>query len=112
MFCTQCGIQLGEQEPNFCPACGKSTGRASQYSFAQTGRRLERPLEGRRFGGVCAAFANYLDVDVTLVRVLAVIGAFFSLGTGILAYFIASIIIPNEEPRRYPSASPVTESRP
>ncbi|MEO8099733.1 MAG: PspC domain-containing protein [Acidobacteriota bacterium] len=97
MFCTQCGVQFGDQEPNFCHACGRATGHATPNFFPPRGKRLERPLEGRRIAGVCAGVADYMDVDVTLIRVLAVIGAFFSFGTGILAYFIASIIIPNQE---------------
>ncbi len=31
MFCTQCGVQLGDTEPNFCPSCGH------QLPFAATG---------------------------------------------------------------------------
>ena len=109
MFCTHCGIQLGEQEPNFCPSCGKQTASGHGRYDRPYAKRLERPYNGRRFAGVCAAFANYLDVDVTLVRVLAVIGLFFSVGTGLIAYIIASLVIPNEE--RYPSGAPVPPSR-
>src|SRR5262245_39648048 len=104
MFCTHCGVPLGEQEPNFCPSCGTATRRGFS-PFPPQSKRLERPFEGRRVAGVCAGIANYLNVDVTLIRVLAVIGLFFSLGTGILAYIIASIIIPNEEVR--PLQNPV-----
>ena len=95
MFCTQCGVQLGDQEPNFCPSCGKATGRADFGRYTQRPHRLERPREGRRIAGVCAAFADYFDVDVTLVRLLALI--FLFCGVGGLAYIIAAIVIPNEE---------------
>jgi phage shock protein C len=97
MFCTQCGVSLGEQGSNFCPGCGKST-RGEQPHQRPAQKILERPLHGRRIAGVCAGIANYLDVDATLIRILAVI-AFFCYGTGILAYLIAMIIMPNEEYR-------------
>lgn len=97
MFCTQCGVQLGEQEPNFCPACGKQT-RAGYSSVRPGQKTLRRPLQGRRIAGVCAGFAEYLDVDVTLIRIAWVV-AFFCFGTGLLAYLVASIIMPNEDPR-------------
>ena len=109
MFCTHCGVQVGDPEPNFCPSCGKQTAAGYGRFDRPYAKRLERPLHGRRFAGVCAAFANYLDVDVTLVRVLAVIGLFFSFGTGLIAYIIASIVIPNEE--RLPMGAPVLPSR-
>jgi phage shock protein C len=104
MFCTKCGVSLGEQGSNFCPGCGKST-RGEQQTEYQTARKIvQRPRQGRRISGVCAGLANYLDVDVTLIRILAVI-AFFCYGTGFLAYIVATFVMPNEE---YPSmgASP------
>jgi phage shock protein C len=95
MFCTHCGVQLSEPEPNFCASCGKPTSRARREGFYQ--KRLQRPLQGRKIAGVCAGFAEYFEVDVTLIRVLAVIGLFFSLGTGLLAYWIAVLVMPSEE---------------
>jgi phage shock protein C len=94
MFCTQCGVSLGEQGSNFCPGCGKST-RGEQGTRPQQ-KVLSRPRYGRRIAGVCAGIANYLDVDVTLIRILAAI-AFFCYGTGFLAYIIAIFVMPNEE---------------
>lgn len=100
MFCTQCGISLGEPEPNFCPGCGRKT-HAGQTQYTQYQARpkgLYRPFEGRRLAGVCAGFAEYLDLDVTLIRILWLI-AVFCFGTGFLAYIVAAIVIPNEDVR-------------
>ena len=95
MFCTQCGVSLGDQGSNFCPGCGKSArGEQSQYRPAQ--KVLQRPRQGRRIAGVCAGIANYFDVDVTLIRILAAVG-FFCYGVGFMAYIIAIIVMPNEE---------------
>lgn len=107
MFCTHCGVQMEDPEPNFCSSCGKPTGHAPRPGPYQ--KRLQRPYQGRKIAGVCAGFADYLDVDVTLIRVLAVIGLFFSMGTGLVAYFIAMLVMPNEE---VPVPGPETQARP
>lgn len=52
----------------------------------------------RKIGGVCGGIVEYLDIDSTIVR-LAWLIAVLCLGTGILAYIIAWIVIP----RRLPS---------
>jgi phage shock protein PspC (stress-responsive transcriptional regulator) len=46
-------------------------------------------------GGVCAGIADYLDIDPTIVRLLAVAAVLFG-GSGILAYIIAWVVIPEE----------------
>jgi phage shock protein PspC (stress-responsive transcriptional regulator) len=45
--------------------------------------------------GVCGGIAKYLDVDPTVVRVIAVLTLFFAC-TGILIYLILTIIMPLE----------------
>jgi phage shock protein C len=68
--------------------------------------RLMRPRQDRKIAGVCAALANYFDVDVTLVRVVWLILVIFG-GTGLLAYIIGWIVIP-EEPERVYVAAPTS----
>ncbi len=46
-------------------------------------------------GGVCASFARYFGVDATLIRVLWAM-ALPVFGTGLLAYIICWILIPEE----------------
>jgi phage shock protein C len=63
----------------------------------------------RKIAGVCQGFAEYFDIDVTLVRVVWLITAFMT-GFGFLAYVIAWIVMP-EEPLLLPAplmAQPVT----
>lgn len=43
--------------------------------------------------GVCGGLGEYLNVDPTVIRILWVFCA-FALGSGILAYIIAAIIMP------------------
>ena len=50
----------------------------------------------KKIAGVCSGFAQYLDVDVTLVRLAVVAGTLFSGGIGLLAYIAAWIIMPSD----------------
>jgi len=59
-------------------------------------KRLYRPTTGRMLGGVCAGLADHLDVDPTVIRLVWVAVTLLSLGTGIIVYIIAWIIIPEE----------------
>lgn len=56
-------------------------------------RTISRPRTGRMIGGVCAGTADYLNIDVTLVRFTLV--AFTLLGgAGLAAYVAAWLIVP------------------
>jgi phage shock protein PspC (stress-responsive transcriptional regulator) len=55
---------------------------------------LVRPRNGRMLAGVCAAFAGYFGLDVTLVRVIWAIVSVLTGGAGVLAYLVAWVIIP------------------
>ena len=56
-------------------------------------RRLVRS-DNRMIGGVCAGVADYLGVDVTLVRLLAVVGTVLGFGSLIVAYVVAWLLMP------------------
>ena len=58
-------------------------------------KRLYRIEKGKKLCGVCGGIAEYFDIDPTIVRLL---WAFLVLcvGTGILAYIVAAIIIPTK----------------
>jgi phage shock protein C len=58
-------------------------------------KKLYRSRSSQMVGGVCMGLARYFDVDVTLVRLLWVLAVLLG-GTGLLAYFIAWVIIPEE----------------
>lgn len=58
-------------------------------------KRLYKSNNEKVFVGVCGGIAEYFDIDPTLVRLLWVILLMMG-GSGILAYIIAAIIIPNE----------------
>lgn len=57
------------------------------------GKKLYRSRKSRMLCGVCGGIGEYLNIDPTLVRLLAVLLG--CSGTGILVYIIAAIIIPD-----------------
>lgn len=106
MYCNYCGKQI-QDDARLCAYCGKQVG----YVTAPA-QRLERPPKGspdRKIAGVCAGFASYFDVDVTIVRVVWLIVALFG-GGGILAYIIAWIVMP--EAAGYVAAAPPQMAQP
>ncbi|MDQ4051160.1 MAG: PspC domain-containing protein [Actinomycetota bacterium] len=59
-----------------------------------THKRLTRNTDDKLLGGVCSGVADYLGVDVTLVRLLTVVGAVFGLGSLVIAYVVAWLLVP------------------
>jgi phage shock protein PspC (stress-responsive transcriptional regulator) len=49
----------------------------------------------KKIAGVCAGLARYLDVDVTMVRVLW-LGIALCTGVGFLVYLAAWIVVPSD----------------
>ncbi len=62
-------------------------------------RRLYRSRHERVIAGVAGGIADYFNVDVTLIRLIWVV-AIFAGGSGLIAYIVAALIIP-EEPYGY-----------
>lgn len=91
MYCNNCGKTIGE-DAVFCQFCGVRVGPAPA---APAQKRLVRPKYDRKIAGVCAAVANYFGIDTTLVRVVWLCCLLLA-GTGLLAYIIGWIVIPEE----------------
>jgi phage shock protein C len=90
VYCNACGNPLADQA-SFCSHCGRSV----VHPHAPV--RLTRPRHERKIAGVCAAFAEHLDLDVSLVRILWVFLTFAAgFFPGLIAYILAWIIIPEE----------------
>ncbi len=60
------------------------------------GTVLVRRRDNRIIAGVCAGLADYLGMDVNLLRVLVALVTLFTVGTGVLAYAVAWAVIPEE----------------
>lgn len=88
MYCNACGKGIAE-DGRFCSYCGNVVG------VPPVPKKLMRSRTDRKIGGVCAGLGAYLEVDVSLVRIL---WFFITLACGIVpglvAYILAWIIIP------------------
>lgn len=47
--------------------------------------------------GVCAGIGEYLNIDPTVVRILWAILSLSSVGVGVVVYFLAAVIVPDED---------------
>ena len=57
-------------------------------------KRLMRDTEHAKLAGVCAGIAKYLDIDVTIIRILWAFITLFG-GSGLIAYIICALIMPD-----------------
>lgn len=58
-------------------------------------KRLYRSRKDKVLAGVCGGIADYFEVDPTIIRLAWVVLVLLG-GTGIVAYIIAAIIVPEE----------------
>src|SRR5438067_12191323 len=86
MYCNYCGKSI-QDDANVCAYCGTRVGGVIAR------KRLVRPREGRKIAGVCLGVAEYLDVDVTIVRLVWLIASVVT-GDGLLSYPIPWIVMP------------------
>ena len=73
------------------------TGKTKDYNIMV--KKLYRITHNKKVAGVCSGIADYFDIDPTLVR-LGWIMAICCCGSGLLAYIIAWIVIP-EQPQEF-----------
>ena len=69
-------------------------------------KKLYRSLDDRKIAGICGGLGEYFDIDPTIIRLLWV-SMVLAVGTGVLAYILAWIIVPQE-----PLARVVEETKP
>ena len=56
-------------------------------------KKLTRSRTDRKLVGVCGGIAEFFDVDVTVIRILWVLATFLG-GSGLLAYIICALLMP------------------
>ena len=56
---------------------------------------LQRPIQGRMLAGVAAGVADYLGVDVTIVRIILAVLTIMG-GAGVPLYLAGWLLIPEE----------------
>ena len=104
MYCSNCGRKL-EDQARFCSDCGAP--RPSPQ--APIGRMDERHhlsrIRNGKIAGVCGGVARYLDMDVTLVRILWILLTIFPPLPGIIAYLVCWIVMPIDPASPEPAQS-------
>lgn len=58
-------------------------------------KKLYRINQGRKIAGVCGGIAQFLNIDPTIIRLGWALAGLCG-GTGIIAYVVAALIIPDE----------------
>ena len=57
-------------------------------------KKIYRNTENKMIAGVCSGIADYVNIDPTIVRLIwALVGL---TGTGIVAYLVCALIIPEK----------------
>lgn len=67
---------------------------SKQQDDSSTHKRLYRDENNKLLGGVCSGLANYLNIDIVIVRIIFII-LFFSFGVGLIPYIILWIAVPS-----------------
>ncbi|MGE0451531.1 MAG: PspC domain-containing protein [Vicinamibacterales bacterium] len=97
MACPRCNRDV-PSDGRYCPACGAPLEALTPPSGST--RRLTRLPAEAKIAGVCAGIADYLAVDVTLVRALWLVLSIVpgALIGGIVAYVLAWVVMPEGTP--------------
>lgn len=78
---------------------------APERPLRDSTRRLEQVSEGALISGVCQGLARYFAVDVTLVRVIALLLLLVTGGAMVLVYVVLMLLLPYAPAR--PGGEPV-----
>ena len=57
-------------------------------------KQLKRSMQNRKLCGVCGGIGEYLNLDPTVIRLIWIVLSIASFGTGLIAYIIAAIVMP------------------
>jgi phage shock protein C len=90
MYCHQCGKEQAAQT-NYCCFCG-----APSCLTQRNLRKLRLSSTDKKIAGVCGGFAEYLELDSTVMRLVWIMLAFLG-GWGLIGYAVAWLIMPNAE---------------
>jgi phage shock protein C len=106
MTCYNCQKDILEGS-RYCYHCGAAQ-KPLTAPPAAPAKPLRRSRKHKVIAGVCGGFADYFNLDVSLVRVIWLLIALFG-GGGIIAYIICWLVIPLEE-EHAPAAVPAPQS--
>jgi phage shock protein C len=113
MICANCQREIAEYS-NFCYYCGSRQKPAAPQSSA-AGKRLRRSATDCKIAGVCGGFAEYFEVDSTVVRLVWVFLVLLPIPVvpALLGYIAAWIIMPRAPlPAAAPTQSAASQAAP
>jgi len=113
MICANCQREIAEYS-NFCYYCGSRQKAAARQSSA-VARRLMRSATDCKIAGVCGGFAEYFEVDSTVVRLVWVLLVLLPVPVvpALLGYIVAWIIMPRAPLRAaVPAQSAASQAAP
>lgn len=58
-------------------------------------KKLYRSKTEKKIAGVCGGMAKFLNIDVTIVRLIWALVSVFA-GAGLIAYLVCALVIPEE----------------
>jgi phage shock protein C len=92
MICATCRREIADNS-NYCYFCGARQAAGGAARPAQ--RRLMRSSAESKIAGVCSGFADYFEMDPTLMRLLWVLVTFITgIVPGLVVYLVAWAIMP------------------
>ncbi len=84
---------LGEVEGESSEYTDTKTNDTTETSNNRSDKRLLRDVDDKKIAGVCSGLSAYLNIDVTLIRVLFFVGLWGG-GFTFLLYIILWIVMP------------------
>lgn len=85
----------GQPKADGQPQTDSQPSYQSQHSYRPGDEPIYRPLHGRMIAGVAAGIAQYLGVDVAVVRIVLAVLTFVG-GAGVPVYVAGWLLIPDE----------------
>jgi phage shock protein C len=58
--------------------------------------KINRSYRQKMIGGICAGLANQFQIDISVIRILWILGTIITAGVGLLLYIILMIILPEK----------------
>lgn len=74
----------------------KNSARSDKWGYSQKSNRLVRIRDEKLIAGVCAGLARYLDVETTLIRVIAILALVLG-SAGFWIYILLWICMPYDD---------------
>jgi len=74
----------------------KRSKEGSETAGDEAKKMLYRSRDQKMIAGVCGGLAEYFELDVSVIRVLWVLGTIISIGIGIIVYVVMILILPEE----------------